>query len=153
MRGKIPPHLKEENPDLSIDPGLLHPYYYSFADHSAEYVLELPEDDFDRPDLKKNSRFCAAMIKCKNLMDFAATAVFYTDGKEAFIKDFQSSQLNFSCLDFSSVTPQDDRFFVANLYKSFYGWRSSKIVIKSNEFAKPMAISNVSRAYDVMEKQ
>ncbi len=125
----------------------LNPYFYSFGDHAAEYLIELSAEDGDSPDLKKVTLPGGLIIGCKALIKNAALVTVKSDDRQIFSQPVRGGELDFSEMSFLHSTPSSEDSFSVRLSHRGPQWRSKQIIIRGCDFRVPIAISSVSHRF------
>lgn len=144
MRGVAPPYIRahrdfDESEYKRQSGNSIHPFYYSFAGHRAEYLLKAPDDCLNMPLTKKHTIPKTLAVRCKEFGKSAMTVSVHCDGKRVSEGHIRFENPDFSLLDFSySLTDSEGRNYT--VYEPARGWLSKQISIYGNEFCSPIGI-------------
>ncbi len=148
MRGVAPPYIRshedfDEKEYKRQSGNSIHPFYYSFAGHRAEYLLQAPDDCLNLPLTKKHTLPKTLAVRCKEFGKSSMTVSVHCDGKKVSEGHIRFENPDFSLLDFSySPAGGDGRNYTA--YEPARGWLSKQISIHGNEFCSPIGIYSIA---------
>ena len=148
-RGCDPNDEGKENKDLSDvcsshTRNKIHPCYYSFEYHAPEYLIELPTDDCDCPDLKKISPPSSLAICCKDIQKNGIFVEVMRDGRPTFLGKITPGQINFDGIDFSGIigtANQGNLHMVREGGGAFY---TKQIILRTKEYFSPFGVKHLS---------
>lgn len=157
-RGEAPPWIKESADYDSeeyerIFGRRIHPYYYAFASHAPRYALTTPKDNGGFPNLTKNTVKNSLAIKTKNFGCGGFTFEVYND-KNGYreIARLPSASIDFSEIDFSSVSFFNTDSLTLPLKEKEKGWTEKEINLYSNAFASPFGIYSITFRFSIKGK-
>lgn len=145
MRGTPPKYLEES---AGFDPSEykrlygdeIHPHFYSFASHRAEYRLKTPDDCIGMPSERKNTRKGSLSVECRCFSRSSMEISVICDGREIMKKSLLPTRLDFSEIDFENLSaPGADRVKFS-IPEHQNGWINKQISIYGGEFCSPIGI-------------
>ena len=155
-RGTIPEQIaelytEEELDDLRSSLGRrLHPYYYSFENRAARYALVTARDDLGIPHLEKNTVKRSLAIKCRAMSGARVRVEVGTDvAGYSEICRIPGSALDFSDMDFSSLTFSTDDTYTVPVSDKTKGWVEKQISVYSDDFRAPFGLYTVAYRFGI----
>ena len=154
-RGVLPKETEETNPsslneESAYMENKIHPFYYSFGGHAPDYVIELPVDDCDCPDLKKISPPSSLAICCKDIHKKGVCIDVIRDGRPTFSGKITPAQVNFDEIDFSGILGTSNQGNLHILREGGGPFYTKQIVLYTKEHSSPFGIKYVSFRYRTM---
>ena len=158
MRGIAPPALKEmagfnEKEYKKSFGRRIHPYYYSFANHSPRYSVKTVADDGSFPHATKNTEKHSLTVKlrslgCKSLVCEAGTE------KNGYreVARLPDCALDFSEFDFSALSFSNNEYVTLPLKEKEKGWIEKTVSFYSKEYCSPFGICTVTYRFKLKGK-
>ncbi len=128
----------------------IHPSFYTFGTHRADYRIVTNLDNCDIPALSKSSVRDSLVIKFKSFEGSCVNIETETDnGERKLVASVPLSKLSFDGLSFDSLTSSVSDFFNIKLPEYERGWTEKRYLISSDGFASPFGIRSLSFRYRV----
>ena len=129
---------------------LIHPDYYTFADHAARYSIKTSFDNCGIPHLTKDTVKHSAVIKCRSFAGATLTVEAGTDraGYSEVVR-FPGGEMNFGELDFSGFTTASGNSYNLPFAEKEKRWVEKQIAIYSDRFRSPIGIYSIAYRYTV----
>ena len=145
MRGVPPKHLRESE---GFDPieyerlygNEIHPFFYSFASHRAEYKLKTPADCIDMPSERKNTQRGSLTLDCRCFGRSSMEISVICDGREILHKRLLPTRLDFWEIDFDNLGSPCAERVKFSIPEHQNGWVNKQISIYGGEFCSPIGI-------------
>ncbi len=132
---------------------VIHPSFYSFDSHAPRYALTTVSDDGGIPHFTKSTVKHSLTVKLRSYGIGAVTCEVGTDRsgyKEiAEIPDFA---LNFSDLDFSSLSFENREFITLPIKEREKGWIEKSVSLYSDEYAAPLGVYSITYRFRIRGK-
>ncbi len=150
----VPPRELYESEDFDEDEyeshfgSAIHPYHYSAAGHRIPYKIETKPHDGGIPYLEKSTRRGSLTVRLERRSDAMVKLLSVADGdrvSEATL--FPLGQLDFSDMDFEKIALTAQRSETHSLPENQRNWVDLQIIIYTNDYLAPFAISSLSYAF------
>lgn len=155
-RGVIPKKIAELYSDEELEElrsslgRRLHPYYYSFENRAVRYALVTARDDLGIPHLEKNTKKRSLAIKCRAMSGARVRVEVGTDvAGYSEICRIPGASLDFSDMDFSSLTFSTDDTYTVPVSDKTKGWVEKQISVYSDDFRSPFGLYTVAYRFGI----
>ena len=122
----------------------IHPSFYSFDGHRAEYLIVTEFDDADLPFTEKSSVGESLRLKIITEQPLSLSVRVITDRGEASRQTI--SLPSYIMGDFGPIPT------VIGVSERAHGWLQKQIVIKADEFSSPLALCSIAFKFQQREK-
>lgn len=157
-RGVAPPEIAG---DETFDPEeyrakmgrAIHPYYYSFDNHSSKYTLVTAPDDCGVPYLEKSTVRASLAVKFKCMSDCEISILVKTD--RCGIKELcrvHSGALDFYGLNFSRLSLDGADYTTLAINEHERGWIEKQFIFTVTGYGTPMGIHSLAYRYKIKGK-
>lgn len=130
----------------------IHPSFYSFAGHRANYGALTAFDDCGVPHLTKSSVRDSLVIKLKIFTDSKIRVRAETDLGSSEETLLPLSRLSFERTDFSAMTASTSDFVTVTLPEAERGWTEKRYSVFSDGFCSPFGVYSISYRYKIKGK-
>lgn len=155
MRG-VAPSVISESPDYCEEDymmnmgGRIHPIFYSFAGHAAQYVIKTALDDCGIPHLTKNTVGKSLVIKARSYHAFSMDCEALTDcGDPIYIDSLPYHSNGFEGFDFTTMPWSVSRYASTSLPEKEKRWIEKQIILSSQSYASPVSVYSISYRYAI----
>ncbi len=123
----------------------IHTDYYSFANHAPRYALITAFDNCGLPNLTKSTVKNSFAVKCRAFTSSNLICEVGTD-KDGYSEtaSFPAGELDFSSLDFSTLSANTSGSFTVPIAERERGWVEKQIAFYSDEYSSPFGIYSIS---------
>ena len=154
MRGVAPPDVAN---DEDFDAGeykskygrRIHPYYYSFTDHTPTYALRTVLDNCGIPHLTKSTTKHSLAIKMSSSGNGSVVCEVGTD-RSGYTENARvpNAEIDFSCFNFAYLAFETASHFTIPISEKEKNWIEKEIAISSTDGA-PIAIYSMSYRFTI----
>ena len=132
---------------------IIHPYYYSFGNHSVRYILATAPDDCNVSYLEKNTVRSSLAVKLKCMSDCEISIFVKTDrnGIKELCK-IHPGKVDFYSLDFSRLALDGAEYTTLSINELEKGWIEKQFIFTAHSFRAPMGIHSLAYRYKIKGK-
>ena len=153
-RGVAPPDVSEDN-DFDADEykskygRRIHPYYYSFHDHTPTYAVRTVLDNCGIPHLTKSTVKHSLAIKMSSSGNGSVVCEVGTD-RSGYSENARipNAEVDFSCFNFAFLAFETASHFTIPISEKEKNWIEKEIAVSSTDGA-PIAIYSMSYRFTV----
>ncbi|MBO5010345.1 MAG: leucine-rich repeat protein [Clostridia bacterium] len=157
-RGVPPPYIADSD---GFDPeeykkkmgNIIHPYYYSFGNHSVSYTIATAADDCGISYLEKSTIRSSFALKLKCMSDCEISIFVKTD--KSGIKELckiHPGKVDFYSLDFSRLAIDGADYATISINEHEKGWIEKQFIFTAQSFRAPMGIHSLAYRYKIKGK-
>lgn len=154
-----PPDQLAASPDFDADDykekygRIIHPTFYSFANHAPTYALRTKLDNGSIPHLIKDTVKHSLSLKCRAFCSGQIICEVSTD-KDGYseVCRFPGGAISFADIDFSSLSLSTDASFTVPLSEKEKGWIEKQISLYTNDYNSPFGIYTIAYRFTVRGK-
>ena len=158
MRG-VAPSIVADSPDYYEEDymmnmgGRIHPIFYSFAGHSAQYAVKTALDDCGIPHLTKNTVGKSLVIKARSYNAFSMDCEVLTDCTDPeYIDSLPYHSNGFESFDFTAMPWAVSKYASTAMPEKKKGWIEKQVNLVASSYASPISVYSISYRYTLRGK-